>query len=525
MQRKIVLLATIALGLTSTGCSENFKVSQSSLAEKIDETLGCQNFEEAIWDSLNQQVEQTGRPPSVREFETALKNVMRRGRPDQVHRRLQKIEMTAQQNISQESSELLETILLSLPTTAQSQVDENTGPSLRSLWQERLAELEIGDRTTPEKSKSLDEVQKHFEKLKILAASSGLDTSTCATPPPVATPPTTQPPPPTAPPESPSSLYERWQKTLPSAVYGGLKVLGTSYQSCEAAVRAPLLRSSPSLDGISIVGTHPSGTGKKRVISNMKDFLSDHPYLDPYKQPLPTCHSILKAPLIYDYGGKPYTTTADDKFMDLFRDAGSGTKELGIDCSAFVFSAYASVGLKFKSETGLKARLVSGVSSTMLTDPKTNGLSCLEHASFTRSASLKPGDIIAIKGHVVMVEHIGADPFGIAKINSIDGCNTNQISVSRFNFNILQSAPEKGGIGINRIEAKEYLSDSSTMGRGLVEHAVNACKAKFQGNLESRSSLASIVRHLGTVACTDKPVRLAKEECLSSCPYRDQDTN
>ncbi|MBK7892758.1 MAG: hypothetical protein IPJ84_18495 [Bdellovibrionales bacterium] len=524
MRKQIILLTATALGLTSTGCSESFKVSQSSLAEKIDETLGCQNFEESIWDSLNQHVEKTGRPPSVREFDTALKNVMRRGRSGQAHQRLQKVDVMAQQNISQEASELLETVLLSLPIAAQSQVDEDTGPSLRSLWQERLAELELGDRTTPEKSKALDDVQRHFEKLKILAASSGLDASTCATPPPAATPPPTQPQPP-PPPETSSSLYERWQKTFPSAVYGGLKVLGTSYQSCEAGVRAPLMRSSPSLGGISIVGTHPSGTGKKRVISNIKEFLSDHPYLDPYKQPLPTCHDILKAPLIYDYGGKPYTTTADDKFMDLFRDAGSGTKELGIDCSAFVFSAYATVGLKFKAETSLKARLVSGVSSTMLTDPKKNGLSCLEHAPFGKSASLKPGDIIAIKGHVVMVEHVGADPFGIAKISSADGCTASQMSISRFNFNLLQSAPEKGGIGINRIEAKEYLSSFSTMGRGLIEHAVNACKARFQGNIESRSSLVSVVRHIGTQACADQPVRLAKEECLSSCPYRDQDTN
>ncbi len=517
MRKKIITLTASVLGFTTLSCSETFQTRQSSLAETVNENLGCKNFEESFWDSLSQQVEKTDKPPSVQDFEAAFKTVMNRGRSRQSVVRLQKLDSTAQQSISNEAAQLLDAILLSLPATVQSKVNEENGPSLRSLWQERLAELELGDRTTPEKSKALDAVRKHFEKLEMLATQNGIDNSTCAPPRTEATPHPTV--------DASSPLYDRWKKSLPAAVFGGLKVLGTSFQSCEASLRAPLLRSSPNVDGISIIGTHPSGTGKKRVISSLNDFLSDHPYLDPYKRPLPNCHDILKQPLIYDYGGKPYTTTADDKLLDFFRDAGSGTKELGIDCSAFVFSAYATAGLKLKAETSLKARLVSGVSSTMLTEPKQNGLSCLDHAVFNRTKNLMPGDIIAIKGHVVMVEHVGADPFGIAQISSVENCTAKQMSIARFDFNLLQSAPEKRGIGINRIEAKEYLSASSTMGKGLLEHAVNACKAKFQTAALSRSSLASIVRHLGTAGCSDQPVRLAKEECLSSCPYRDQDTN
>jgi hypothetical protein len=277
--------------------------------------------------------------------------------------------------------------------------------------------------------------------------------------------------------------------------------------------------SDRDVDGISVVGRHSTGAGNKRVISNLSAFLSDHPYLHAWRAPASGCFNVSSAPPIYDYGGKPSTSTRDESVLDLFADAGTGTKELGIDCSAFVYTAYALAGLKFKRETSLRASLVHGVNSTMLTEPQSNGLSCLNHASFSPRESLKPGDIISIPGHVVMTEVVGEDPFGLVNIKSESQCTLANIDVKRFDFTIMQSSPSKGGVGVNKMRARDYLTNDGTMGRGLRQHAVQACRAKFQNKtLNSKNSDASVVRHLGTPECKSAPLRLTYETCVRSCP-------
>lgn len=157
----------------------------------------------------------------------------------------------------------------------------------------------------------------------------------------------------------------------------------------------------------------------------------------------------------------------------------------------------------------------------MMAEPEKNGLTCLEHVKFKRDDTLKAGDIISIRGHVIMVEDVGPDPFGINKIDSESACKLSNISVKNFQFTLFQSSPSKGSIGINRMPANHYLTDSGTMGAGLREHAVNACKARFSsGTIASKSSKTSIVRHKGTPECRDTALSLVKEDCLGSCAPR-----
>lgn len=317
-------------------------------------------------------------------------------------------------------------------------------------------------------------------------------------------------------------MLETWKTAYALPVYGGMRTIATIYQSCEAGTRGPIGAETPNAQGIKLVGQHPSGNGGRRQIQNLKALLATQPYIGnlTYKRPLPTCHDIQATPPIYDFGGKPFTSASNEKVMNFFKNAGTGSRELGIDCSGFVVSAYAAVGLKLKKETALKASLVNGVSSTMLMQPQKNGLTCLDHASFNAKSNLKPGDMIAIAGHVVMVADVGKDPFGIDGFTSASQCKAANLSSSKFNFSIFQSDPSKGAIGVNRMRASYYLASSGTMERGLIDHAINACKAKFQSTaIISKSSKASVIRHAGTSACVDAvPVQLAKEECLSSCP-------
>jgi hypothetical protein len=504
------------LAITIIGCAPGFNSGAAPVAKSIDQAIGCKNFEDAFWKSVGETIESTSRPPNAKDVDLAMKRQIKSSN------RLGKVSEASKAQISNLASELADVINRRNEKGVSNLISAQSSDALdedlrRGLWLERVAQLEIGDRTTPEKSKDVDDVRAKIQNLKSIAEAEGLVDVMCAsaTPaPPVATPPLASGP----------TMFENWKAKYAPPVYGGMKTVATIYQSCDAGGRAPIGSETPNVRGISVTGRHSSGSGNIRQITDLKAFLSTQPYIGSgvYKRPLPNCHDVQAVPSIYDYGGKPYASTADEKTLNLFKNAGTGSKDLGIDCSGLVFSAYAAAGLKFKKETGLKASLVNGVSSTMLTQPQANGLTCLDHAKFTSKSNLMAGDIIAIKGHVVMVADVGNDPFGIDKLNSVSQCTSSNISIGNFNFSIFQSDPSKGGIGVNRMRASYYLSSFSTMGRGMIDHAVNACKAKFQtAALVSKSSSASVVRHLGTAACTDSvPVTLTKEECLSSCPAR-----
>lgn len=507
--------ATLAtsLSLVVSSCTNGFSTATSSIVDKVDEGLGCKSFEDRLWSAFTNHIELTGYPPTAAELETSMRKKLSQSK------RLSNLSEKNQSQLIDLTKRLTNIVakhndsLTSKKSAAENLKQESTlSGADRELWLERVAQLEIGDRTTAEKSADVDEARSVFSELNELAKASGLIELGCTAPPiePVATPPIAT-----------STLLESWRSTKAAPVYGGLKTVAVAYQSCEAGDHAPLGDETDAIDGIEIVGQHSSGTGFKREIKDLKRMIATHPYLRSYKRPLPSCHDILKAPPIYDYGGKPFTSTANEKLFDLFKSAGSGSKELGIDCSAFVFTAYAVSGLKFKRESSLKASLVRGVSSSMMADPQKNGLTCLEHVRFNKDAHLQAGDIIAIKGHVIMVEDVEKDPFGIGSIDNVSDCALKNMDVKDFRFTLLQSSPNKGGIGINRMRARDYLTNSSTMGAGLREHAVNACKARFSSSsVSSKSSKASIVRHSSLPQCRETALTLAKEECLSSCSAR-----
>ncbi len=499
--------------LLATGCSNSFSPITQSIADKVDETFGCQNFEDKLWTSFTAYIEEHGEPPQSTAIKSTFEQMLKKSK------RMSLMNEKSQLRVSALTSDLADVIRLRNDSmTGQKRLAPLSPEENREFWLERIAQLEIGDRTTQEKSDDVDRVHAILTEMSELANADGeILRASCVTPPPTPIP----EPEPTAPPVTATNLFDHWKNTETAPVYGGLKTIAVAYQSCEAATHEPLGPETSDIQGISVVGRHSSGTGNVREIKDLKKMVATHPYLNQYRRPLPQCHDILKAPPIYDYGGKPYTSTSNDKLLDLFRNAGSGSKELGIDCSAFVYSSYAVSGLKLKKETSLKASLIKGVSSSMMADPQKNGLTCLEHAKFKRGETLKAGDIIAIRGHVIMVEDVGPDPFGLAKIDSAAGCKLANISVKNFQFTLFQSSPSKGSIGINRMHARHYLTDSGTMGAGLREHAVNACKAQFSsGTVSSSSSKTSIVRHNGSAQCRDTALSLAKEDCLSSCAPR-----
>ena len=300
------------------------------------------------------------------------------------------------------------------------------------------------------------------------------------------------------------------------------KVFSTFYQSCDV-LNLPLLKDSdPDVQGIAVVGNHPDGVGKRRVIRSKEKVNATHFYIQKvFPSSTASCPNIRENPPIYNYGGKPYASFEIDSPLNFFKRSGSGSNTFGIDCAALVFSNLAAAGLKLKANSTLKAVNVYGVSSAMLRNPQSNGLDCIQKVTFTESESLKSGDIISAPGHTTMVYDVGSDPLGISSVSKLSDCKASNIVSSRFDFSIIQSAPIKNGLGVNRISINDYLKWDSSWRSGLIFYALKACRAKF-GVLSSTPypDGLSIVRHKGIPECLTAPLHLVSEECVSTCNGR-----
>ncbi len=137
----------------------------------------------------------------------------------------------------------------------------------------------------------------------------------------------------------------------------------------------------------------------------------------------------------------------------------------------------------------------------------------------SKAESIKPGDIAGVRGHVVMIDKVGTDPFGLKKISSVAQCST--ISPANFDFTVTQSSPSKNGIGINKYIIKDYLAEQGSTGKMTVlftEMAKNACKAYFQNAaIKPASADWGIIRHNGKPECLAPRIQLANQSCVSQC--------
>jgi len=381
-------------------------------------------------------------------------------------------------------------------------------PETTGQWKKALAEMEVGVRITPVHADLQSKIEQSLKTLE--AAEQQLPTECQEPETPIA---------PTAPgPALPGTIWEQLKAAQNPEVSGILKTFATAYQSCDVLSLPAMTSSTPSAQGISIVGDHPSG-GKKREISNRALLNSTHYYINGQRLAKNTCFEVRNSPMIYDFGGKPYTSSSAPNELNMFKNGGSGTGVLGIDCSAFVFSSLALAGLKMDPSASkpLKADLVHGIGSRAYVDPQNNGLRCLDKISVSRTKSIQPGDIIAINGHVNIIDSIGADPFGLNKITNVADCTAAKLPSTQFDFVIAQSSPSKGGIGINRYAARVYLSESSTYRTGLTAYAVAACKAKFGASATISSPSLSVIRHRRTPECQAPALVSTNMNCVDSC--------
>lgn len=483
-------LPLILFGLSLAACAPVGEDAAVQLADNTSSTVGCKAVDSYFFNALSDLPLKGQQFPSEELVERALR---------------EKLELDLETGRIKADAQAVEKFIalyLEMYRLGAQKVPEKLGLNEPQEILSALSALELGDQTTPEKQ----QLRQEWERLQkpLIQAAQALQ-GECEEPAPDPQDPVVDP--------VQTPLMEYLEKTYAAPVFGGMKTVAVAYQSCEVLNLEPMNSNSPSVVGVEVYGRHSNGSGNLRRVASLSDVIRTHYYIKNQVAPSSSCADLKQEPLIYDYGGKPGASSSMDSPLDFFRNAGTGGPGLGTDCSGYVFTAYATAGLKMRSDQPLKALQVFGISAGMMKNPSGNGLNCLEKTY----GDLKPGDIIASSGHVVMVDEVGPDPFGVAHIGSASECTTSRMSHERFDFVISQSSPSKGAIGINRMLASDYFATSTTMREGLKDYAVSACLKRFGQSRAATTTRVSVVRHKGTSACKTRPVELVKQDCLASC--------
>lgn len=308
------------------------------------------------------------------------------------------------------------------------------------------------------------------------------------------------------------SLNAFAQTTSP-AVIGLRKAFATAYQSCESLQLKPMTSDVPDVEGVENNGRYPNSvTGHYVKITDPQAVARTHYYIKE-SRPAPGCLDVKSYPMVYDYGGKPNTKDGD---LNYWKTSNGGSPGLGIDCSGYVFTSLAAGGLRLKSGKALKVGEVHQYPARMYVHPDQSGFTCLEPKKMGISGTLKPGDILASDYHVAMVESVGPDPLGLKRHPDCVSINYRD-----FDFVIAQSSPDQNNIGINKYEAREYLSSFSTFlfRWGLERYAREACEAqRKKANVVTAIKYFGISEHTMTESCLQDALPLRGESCIQACP-------
>jgi hypothetical protein len=495
---KSLLLSTLVI---ATGCGKiESRIVDTS--QKAAEAIGCeQSFKSKVYDSMYDYLDNEKAAPQLSEFTTAMND-----RIDEI--------VIARHIDDEENVQKLKDSIAELYKTLIERAAELKQTTTSKEHLQTIIEMEMEDQSTPENIKLNQQSAKQFATINTVAKDLELEceqndptnpTSGTTTPeeePPVVS----NPPDDGGGTESPPSISQK------NVLTGSHNVLATAYQSCQVLEIPEISAATADVQGIERYGTHEDGIGGKRRIASLSSVQNTHPYIKVSGGAQAGCFNVHSNPLIYDYGGQ---AAISNNTIDFSKNSGTGTEVLGIDCSAYVSAAIAAGGLRYKPGLENKAVYIRQNSSKFI-NAKNSGFTCFNNVTATPSSSIAEGDIVAVNGHVLIIDKVGADPFGITRLKSATDCNS--MSTTYFDFVVSQSSPSKGGIGLNKYKVKDYLRESTKMTTAFLGIAKAYCQAYFgQRSVATPSTEYGILRHNGTAECLSPRIQMAYQSCVSQC--------
>ena len=295
------------------------------------------------------------------------------------------------------------------------------------------------------------------------------------------------------------------------AHYGAMWTMATAYQSCHVLQMPMVTKDVQDVQGVKrAVAIDEVGWG--RAYTDV-DLLKRTHYYHNGQTYSGNCANQNAKPLVYDYGGMPVANSGSSS-LDLFKNNGGGPA-LGIDCSAYMGTSLAASGTLYKASSANRPTYTRFVSRDFI-NASQSGWSCFDNVKVTDSSTIQTGDIGAVHGHVVMVDQLGADPFGLRLITKASDCDS--LDSKNFDFSVIQSSASKEHLGINRYVAKDFVETEKRMMDLFVGYAKQACKSKFDHVTRNPvTSAYGLIRHKSSANCQAPRVKLVHEECISSC--------
>lgn len=470
-----ILLASFLLLFSCA--PQRSSVQQAST--NINNALGCSDVKSKVFDALYETVDQDQKNLKASELKSEVRSKITKTLQE---KNLTLAEKKTADELLNQVDQLLETML----------VDTKENPTLD--WKEQIQNLiryEMENQSSEQMIKTHKQITKLAASVKTLSQELNLNCQSALA----------------------SDLTS--SKLDSVGVSTGInRVFTTLYQSCQVSDLPDMDARTPDVVGISRVGTHSDGVGGKRMISSLSSVQNTHYYIRGIVPTNTSCYTVRNNPPIYDYGGEPAVSSAGRQ-INLFKNAGTGTTVLGIDCSAYVSSGIAAAGLRYKPSIQNKPIFIRMTSRDFI-NAKNSGFSCFDNVTVTSQSSIKPGDIVGVPGHVVVVDKVGVDPFALRFVNNINGCN--KLNYKDFDITITQSSPSKGGIGVNKYKVKDYLDETTKMRTAFTQMGYYACLAKFQGkSYKPEVAEWGFIRHKGTADCMDERISMVGESCVQSC--------
>ena len=317
------------------------------------------------------------------------------------------------------------------------------------------------------------------------------------------------------------------------------RIFATLHQSCDSLDRQ--IPSHESMRGYRAPDEIPESQKHLHPATrffDVNEVRASHPYLQ--TQYGEGCQDMRRSPPVFHVGGKAEIQRQNGRVqVDIFnqRRNRTGGQLTTMDCSGYLSATFAAAGLRLRATEDPRAAYQ--LSAAEYTNLGRRSGDCMNVVSFSANESIRAGDVFAkhnpgdAYGHSLVIESVGPDPFGLARITNVSQCSRD-LDPAQFDFNIIQSSSHAGYPALNRMTARDLLARSrvreqGSFGSQLFEMGMIACQAKFGRPREamrmtpngSRRQIA-IVRHVGdsVPGCREnEPGIVHGEECVRDCTH------
>lgn len=202
--------------------------------------------------------------------------------------------------------------------------------------------------------------------------------------------------------------------------------------------------------------------GKNSFVTNLKLAQNSQYYLNCKHAPLP---SICQTPPSYIWGGMGwYEKNPNGDFILNLHSNDQMTNRLakhpGLDCSGFIYAVYANAKLRVTTDLNLTPSFDTADNTPARSYMDLGEKSCFREVVYSKQPDLElsPGDIIAWKTHMLILNSIGSDPLGINHITDSRQCTIANIKPEMATMTVLNS---KGGFGKHSLKTISTYSKNS----------------------------------------------------------------